>query len=183
MDCDTIISWEAIVRSAARVNGDDPSCFALAVRTGDAADGQDCDGRLLLTLFAGAWDDDAILVNSDSTGYEAQDCDTILPLSTLAQGSLFVDESGINAIAIEEPGDIDASCGASCDDEGIATSAMIQGSFVMADGQSRALAQAVTGYTAIDCDTPEIGLETIIRGALVKVSAGLWAWRIQYEEA
>lgn len=180
MECGSTISLATIAQGAVRVGGTDAGCYAIAVTTGDAAGDPLCDGPPLLSLLGGAFDGGAILVSSASGPYTQEDCDEQVGVDASAMASILT--GAANAVAILEPEDIDASCSASCDDEGIATSAMLQGSFVESGGRTRALAKAVTGFVALDCSTNDISMETIVRGAMIKVADGLWAWRIQYED-
>ena len=178
MDCNTPISWEAIIRNAARVNDTDPTCYALAIREGDANGGVDCDHPPLLTMFAAAWDTDAILVDTSTDGYDQKDCMDAVGIITLAMSAILTGDT--NSLKIVEDDSIDASCGMSCDDTE-ATSAMIAGTFVNVGSETRTLVSMVSGFSKIDCDGADVGLETILRGAIIKIARGQYAWRVQSE--
>lgn len=99
----------------------------------------------------------------------------------LKEATMFNDDggAGIRIAYLDKP----VAC-VGCDDvlSGVAMRERIAGSFVrLHDLTCVLVAQPEVGGDAIDCDTTEISLETLLSSTLVPVGdCGMWAWQVGF---
>lgn len=186
MICDSVISWETLLRKALRLV-EENSCASVAVDTTVNGSGSmDCQAPPLLTKFAMAYSDSSLFVQVSTGGeHVVPSCNSIaeIPTETLlgltmqpgTQDDTFI-------FLVHDPGTLDAlTCDRDCDEEQLSTEEMIRRSFIRPSDSYWALQVVFASGDALACSDVELSTEALIRASLVAVGDGTYAWRIVQE--